>query len=405
MLGLRAVSEVVSLGLIALVTIWVSRAVGPTNLGYYAILLALFQLGVVLINFGTPTAAAQRVATDPSESGVQWCAVLAIRAALATAAVIGVELVLARAPLPGPLSGFLSVGLAAWLAQPFRSEWLLVARGLVGMASMLRVLGAGVTAVVAFATIHSEADASRLPLLLVVPTVVVAAASTVTAFGRGLVLRPLSIGMVADRIRWNRTAMAHFAVADLSVYLYTSSDRLILYVFATPTVVGLYDAAYRLIQPFYGIAAVASDTYYRRLADRAAPAASKWFREYVDFMFFATIPLGLFTTAFATLIVGIVYGGEFAAADVYLAILGWAITFGFISGAAAFPFTVWNMPRQYNATVTGGSVANLVMNLLLIPPLLGTGAALATVGGKVAATAIGLPLFRRSSSYPILRMR
>ena len=54
MLGLRAVSEVVSLGLIALVAIWVSRAVGPTNLGYYAILLALFQLGVVLINFGTP---------------------------------------------------------------------------------------------------------------------------------------------------------------------------------------------------------------------------------------------------------------------------------------------------------------------------------------------------------------
>ena len=211
------------------------------------------------------------------------------------------------------------------------------------------------------------------------------------------------MGTVADGIRGNRPAMAHFAAADLSVYLYTSSDRLILYVFTTPTIVGLYDAAYRLIQPFYGIATVASDTYYSRLANRASPAALQLFREYVDFMFFATIPLGFFTTAFATLIIGIVYGGDFAAADGYLAILGWAITFGFISGAAAFPFTIWNMPRQYNSTVTGGASANLVMNLLLIPPLLGTGAALATVGGKVAATAIGLPLFHRASSYPILR--
>jgi O-antigen/teichoic acid export membrane protein len=271
------------------------------------------------------------------------------------------------------------------------------------MASILRVLGAAVTAIVALATIHSEADASRLPYLLVVPTLVVAAASTAISFGRGLVHRPPSVWAVAERIRGNRPAMAHFVVADLSVYLYTSSDRLILYAFATPTVVGLYDAAYRLIQPFYGIATVASDTYYSRLANRASPAASQLFREYVDFMFFATIPLGFFTAAFAPLIVELVYGGDFAAADGYFAILGWAITFGFISGAAAFPFTVWNMPRQYNTTVTGGSVANLLLNLLLIPPLLGTGAALATVGGKVAATAIGVPLFRRASSYPIVR--
>ena len=61
------------------------------------------------------------------------------------------------------------------------------------------------------------------------------------------------------------------------------------------------------------------------------------------------------------------------------------------------------LPREYGNAVLGGSVVNLVLNLALIPPMAGIGAAVATVAAKVAVTLAGIRYFWKATSYPVLR--
>jgi O-antigen/teichoic acid export membrane protein len=196
----------------------------------------------------------------------------------------------------------------------------------------------------------------------------------------------------------------HYLKSDASVFIFTSSDRLFLYVFATPTVVGLYEAAYRVIQPFYMVSAVVGDAMYLPLArsfgtDRLRPV----FRRYVDLMCFATVPLGFFLLAFAPTVISFVYGTKYAESSQYLAILGWVITFGYTAGVAVLPFTAWNRPREYgNSTLLGGAL-NLGLNFALIPRYGGSGAAWATVAAKVAVMFSAVRYFRRATDYPLVR--
>ncbi len=398
----RAVGEIIGLVLNLVATVWMSRTVGPTFFGYLAVTVTLVSLGAIVVNAGLSTAGSQRVANDPARAGeVVWVVTIA-RLAIAGVAILLAEAILAVTPVAPVLREYLRIGVLAWVALPFRTEWLLVAQGRVRAISVLRIVGSATMAFVAVALLRDASDADRLAW------VPVAAAAVAALAGWSIALRSSPPGRpswsVAATMRAYFSDGFHYLKSDASMFIFNSSDRLFLYVFATPAVVGLYDAAYRVIQPFYLISSVVGDAMYLPLAraigtERLAPV----FRRYVDLMGFATIPLGFFLVRFAPQVISILYGPVYADASAYLAILGWVITFGYTSGIAVLPFTAWNRPREYGNATAAGGVLNLALNLLLIPLVGGLGAALATVAAKVAVTVAGLRHFRLVTSYPIVR--
>jgi O-antigen/teichoic acid export membrane protein len=402
-IAFRGGAEITGLLLGLFSTVWVSRAVGPSNFGYYAVSLTIMGLAMAGINAGLSMSGSQRVANEPERAGEIWWAVLIGRVAIAVPA-IGLALVLlAVLPIAPLLRDFLFVGLLAWALLPFRTEWLLVAEGRLRAISTIRVLASSASVLVAVLFIHGPSDAGRLPLIPVAFAAVSAIVSMTLAGRSWSLRRPVEPGPGAV-LRTQLRDGLNYLKSDVSVFIFTSSDRLFLYVFATPAVVGLYEAAYRVIQPFYMISAVVGDAMYLPLAqafgtDRLRPT----FRRYVDLMCFATIPLGFFLLAFGPALIAILYGPEYAAAGPYLAILGWVITFGYTSGVAVIPFSAWNRPREYgNSTLFGGAL-NLGLNFALIPSYQGFGAAWATVAAKVAVTLAGVRYFRRATDYPLVR--
>ena len=74
-----------------------------------------------------------------------------------------------------------------------------------------------------------------------------------------------------------------------------------------------------------------------------------------------------------------------------------------MAGIVTIPFTAWNAPAQYGRSVLAGGIANLALNLLLIPSLGGIGAAIATVAAKITVGAWGYRTFRTLTTYPVLR--
>lgn len=400
---LRGSAETVGLLLGLGSTVWLTRAVGPSYFGYYAVMVTIVTLGGLLINAGLSTAGSQRVANDPARAGEVLWVVTVSRAVIAAFAILGGTVLLAVVPMDPILRDYLRVGLVVWAIIPLRSEWALVAQGRLRALSGLRVAGAAATLLTVVLLVRDVSDAERVAWIPVVAAIVSGAGSTLFAHRWSPFRRPVGTPIAASILAYLHDGL-HYFKSDVSVFIFTSSDRLFLYAFATPAVVGLYEAAYRIIQPFYLISVVVADAMYLQLA-RAMQTGkiSATVRRYVDLMCFATIPLGFFLLAFSSSIVLILYGSSYAEASEYLAILGWVITFGYTSGVAVMPFSAWNRPREYgNATGLGGAL-NLGLNVALIPPFKGFGAAWATVVAKIAVTLIGIRYFRRATDYPLVR--
>lgn len=411
MIAARGVAEVIALGINALVIIAVTRAVGPEAFGLFAVAATVGQILLIATNAGLHTLGSQRIANlishgDAAGPAVTriWASVVALRLLLGIAFAVGTAVLVTALINDETLRGFLYAVLIALPFVALKSEWLLVARGEAQLVAITRALGAVVTAVVVLGLIHDAADARFLPLIFVVPVVTTGIAGlAIVIAGRRIDVRRVALPTRIDAVRYLASAR-HYLVAELSVFVYGSSDRLFLYVFAGPTTVGLYDAAYKLLQPFAAISAVVGDSMYRSLATSlGTERMAVVFRRWVDLMSVATVPVGFITLAFGTWIVDVVYGPAFSDASSYLALLGLTVTFGYMAAVVTIPFTAWNAPQAYGRAVLAGGVANIAMNVLLIPAFAGVGAAVATIGAKVTVGIWGYRTFRRITDYPVGR--
>jgi O-antigen/teichoic acid export membrane protein len=303
-----------------------------------------------------------------------------------------------------PLKVLLVASVVGLAISPMNAMYVVVAIGAIRSLALVRTIGALVSTLIAVMFIRTKEDTVALALLLVVPGIVNALGSTMTILRHEPPRHRLKDGasMPATPGAWYRRGF-DYAKADVSLLIYMSIDRLLLFATAGALAVGLYEAAFRLIQPFYALSTVIRESMFLELArsiggDRLAPTLKRWAR----LMLVATIPVGPFLSLHGAWVVGLVYGPGFAAAALPLAILGWAITIGFVSGAVVLPFLSWNLGREYGNAVLAGNVTNVAGNLILTPPLGATGAALATVAAKVAVTVVGLGPFRATTTFPII---
>lgn len=404
MLVTRAGAELVGLVLSAFVAIWLSRTAGPEGLGYFAVTQVLIRFGAAIGAAGFPTVGSQRVAHREDSPTKAWSTVTTVRIVLAVILVVLAEIATVVSPVGDPTIRLLiRLTAPALLLIAVSSEWLLVAVGQVHGVSLSRVAGSMASAVAAIAFVRGPEDQAALAIVIVAPIAVAAGLTIAMAFGRSLAWRRLRIPARSALASYWRDAWSYLK-ADLSVLTYASIDRIFLYILATPAIVGLYEAAYKLIMPFYAISVVVSDSFFLRLAQSfGAPAEERrTLRQFSDIMFVATVPVGFFFLLYSMPVVLAFYGSAFEESGRYLALLGWVITFGYLAGALSMPFMPWRRPHEYANAHLAGFATNMVANIVLIPPLLAIGAALASIFAKIGVAIVGYVGFRRATKYPML---
>lgn len=401
----RAGAEVVSLALHAFVAIWLSRSIGAEGLGYWAVTQAILRFGGGIIGAGFPPVGSQRVAHRTESPNSAWSTVTTVRLTLAAAAVLLAEIAVVVSPVGDPnirlLIGLTAPGL---LFVAVSSEWLLVAVGRVHAVALARVAGSVAAAGAAIALVRDPDDLPATAVVLLAPLVMSAAVTTTALVFHGAIGRRGLRLPTWSHVRTYRMDAVHYLKADLSVLTYGSIDRIFLYIVATPAVVGLYEAAYKLVQPFSAIAAVVNDSTFLRLAQALGSVRreGETLRLFCDLMFIATVPLGFFLTLFAAPIIATIYGDAFDDSAQYLALLGWSVTVGFLAAALSMPLVAWRRPREFANAQVMGTGSSVVANLLLVPPLLAVGSALAATISRACVAAVAYAGFRRATGYPVL---
>jgi O-antigen/teichoic acid export membrane protein len=179
----------------------------------------------------------------------------------------------------------------------------------------------------------------------------------------------------------------------------------LLAVLATSAAVGLYNSAYRVLQmaeiAAIGLVGVLFPTL-SRLSQASVEEFRRLFRDSLRILICVSASLGVWFLILGHDLMAVVYGPAFREAGPALGFLGLAMAFVVPGTLFHVAFSVLGKQRRFMALTGMGLVLNSALNLILIPWLGSTGAALATLGSEVvmfATMAVALERLALSGNY------
>ena len=395
LLGGEAVSRVLTF----LITLYIARSLGAESLGQYAFALAFVSLFRVFADMGLNTLTTREVAKDHKMAGKYLTNLLTIKSLLGFLTFLLVYLAVHATGKSEELSLLVYVA-ALWIwAESLGGLVQSVFSGFESMeyVALLNVVEKAVLFVVSFYALLSDVPHKLLWLISAYPI------SSLCAFFVGIILlalRGLPVRMEVDRKFWMDVLRAGWPFALMGIlggiYLYT--DRVLLSIIqGEDRVVGWYTAGAKAFWTVHAVQAF----FYRALFPTASKTYSESTEDYIRmlkrtgrFIFTYTIPVATVGIVWAPKVVDFFYGHNYAPTVLVLQILlinlvikGWTGLYG------STVLNVTGRQKDFMCAVGLGALVNVVLNILLIPPLSLNGVAVATV---CAEATVGLVAYLRA---------
>jgi O-antigen/teichoic acid export membrane protein len=369
---------------VGLVTVPVmARVLGTSGLGIYTAALAYVGIFGSLTQLGLNAAAVQRMASEPEREAQWFGALVRMRLLLSIAmtflCVVSIPFVLdtENAQLVALIFVPTIITSATYsLMSVFQTrlraavpQALTVAQNLLWLTTVV-VLGLMGGGTVAFA-IGYMLTALALAVMQIVATRRLAGIS----WGDGWSLwRPL--GRVALPL----------GIAAVMIFIYYRIDAVLLLELAGPDEAGIYGAAYRFLDALLFLPAVVMATFYPVLSavfERDPARGRLLVQRCAEVMWVITLPCLVVTLVLAEEIISLLLGSEFARSAVVLPILMAALVSIGFGSLAGFLAPILGLQWRLALYATVGAVANVALNVVLIPPYGAVGSATATLVTEV----------------------
>lgn len=187
----------------------------------------------------------------------------------------------------------------------------------------------------------------------------------------------------------------HFIIAGLAVTLYSQLDRIMLGKILNTEIVGYYSAAMTIAIMWEFIPQALINSARPILAEIRIKSEKDFIKKYQILLLGITM-LGLIVSGGMTLlgkiVILILYGAEYAPAEIPLMILIWSTSFAML-GTARIIWLVTESANKYEKYFTiMGAVTNIILNTILIPTYGINGAAIATLISQILV-ALAFPSF------------
>jgi len=410
--GTRAGAEVVGKLATFLLFAVLAREVGQEGLGAFVFAFAFLGLGMTPIALGCDSYMLRQVARDRSQADRLFFNVIALKLAMAL-------------PVLAALFGAM---VALGYEGRVRDTVLVLSAGL-----LLDLLGKSLNGL-----FNANERSDLLALSLVVQRVVTAALgigalalgygvvtvaalySVGSALGYAVAIRSLRrhIGMprrTVDPRGWRAlvTTSFPFAIQDVFTAMLFRLDAVILSLMANEAAVGRYGAAYRVLEATMFIGWAINGAFvamYAYLGPDSDPPVGVVFGRSIKLALVLMVPVSIVLVALAEPIARLAYGADFADAAEPLRLLG-PVALGLCLATLCSSLIVTRRSPATMVRITASMVVvNVILNILLIPPLEDSGAALAMlvtetlfviVAMRVAVVEVG-GIAWRSTISPLL---
>ncbi|KJS41674.1 MAG: hypothetical protein VR70_04700 [Rhodospirillaceae bacterium BRH_c57] len=390
--------RVVHLGAGLVVGLWVARHLGPEQQGLLSYVLAYSVLATPLLTLGINAIVAREIVRHPEDEG------------RILGAAVGLRMVGAL------LSAVLCWGIALWLnpgnttlafyVALVNAAWAIGALRVVQFWFQAHYIPRNMT--IAMMVVSLSFAMLRIGLILLnapLGAFVYAAAGEIAVFGIAGLAAYLHTAS-AIRWRWHMPTARGLlrnswmlAVSELPAVVYLKIDILMLAHTRTASEVGHYAAAARLSEAWYVLPIVFASAILPRLIslrDQDHGRYNQRLQEAYDLLACGAMLVAMTTTVLADDIISFLLGPAYAPSALILIIHIWAGVFMSMRALLAQWLIAEDLYVFSIVTQSCGALINIALNLILIPSLGGTGAAMATVVSYAVASFGALFLSRRT---------
>jgi O-antigen/teichoic acid export membrane protein len=395
------VAEVLSRAAQIVSLVALSRLLGPTDFGRYAIVLAVLAYAGVATDAGLTALTTRRIVETPEATRLLVGAtlVLQVTAAMAVTAVVTVGVVLLTGM--GGTGVAVLVGLPIVLAQAVNVSYVLLARqAFPALATFRAALQVGTTGLSVGAAVLS----GELLLVLCAPWIAMLLADACLLLHlKRKELQPMRPpptmlrSLMRQSLPYFGNGMLLQAVANLEV--------LVLGALAAPSEVGQYAGAYRVTFAFLSVAGVAVGALLPSLITAYTLEGDRFHRSLqrlTQLALLSSLPLYAFILTHASSVMNAAVGPGYQESGHILQVLFVWIPLGWLSTLLGQVLLVTGRQSRVLAVAASSAVVLAAALLFLVPTRGATGAAIAVVVAEVCTAGMLLAAARHHYGFSLL---
>lgn len=359
--------------------LFAARMLGPENFGKVTFARSMMLYFLMLVTAGLDFLGIREGARDHSRIRELLENILSLRLVLSVITYIGLFLLLLFYPNDGETRHAVMIYGGLILLSALSIEWVFQSLERMEITAIARLLSEFLFIAIVFLSIRQPKDLLWIPAARVLGTVL----QNLYLWIIGLKeYRPI-------RLRWNisrwtgmlkQSLPMGFGFMMVQVYFYLNS--IILGIVGSYESVGIYSAAYRILTSVILVISMLNKALYpslSRLHHESKEKMAHLLQDALQSVFALTIWIifhGLILSAWG---ITLLYGEEYLDSIPLFRILLFDLLFVVINGLLAHSVLASDQEKQYLLSVSIGAVANLGLNLVLIPKYNVTGAAVATI--------------------------
>jgi O-antigen/teichoic acid export membrane protein len=361
------------------VTVYLARVLEVSGFGKLQFALAFFSYGLILINPGLLLLGTREVVKDRGKIGEYVPSIMLLRLLLAILSfllIVSLLFILPKSETTKTLIIFYSLSL---FVQAFLLEWVFQGTEEMEYIGLSRIMVFVVYLPLVFLFVKGPEMILRVPLFLLGGNIAASLLLILIFLRRKESIRlHLNSSLLIPLLR--RSLPLGLAAVMIQIYLYF--DTLLLGLFKGDEVVGLYNAAYKLvffvlildrvfIESFFPLIS----RYYRESLERL----QNLLKNYAKLITALVIPIGIGGTLLAVPILDLVFGPQYLRGVIAFQILIWVVSLSSINSVYGYGLIGCDQEKKYTLAISLGTMSNLILNFLLIPPYGLMGAAIATL--------------------------
>ncbi len=188
----------------------------------------------------------------------------------------------------------------------------------------------------------------------------------------------ISTAIVRESLAWARTSI--MGLAWLCNLAFNTIDMLMLGVMSNPHQVGLYSAAYRIMNQVLITYYLLIQILYPKHARQEVADRSRALQPGILLSLFAAgAAIAFVLSTSRKLVLAIVFGHQFLPATLLLGLLAWAIPLDFLTSYLSTAYIAWSMEKKVLVCTAVAAGSNVILNLIWIPTHGATAAAVNTL--------------------------
>lgn len=380
-----------------LIVIYIARVLGASAYGQLQFAMAFMIYLVLIVDSGLSILGTREIVLKKNQAGAISTNIMCLRVIIAFIVYLISAALLYILPLSsGTRFLFLAVFLMV-LYRALNADWIFQGLEKMEYMGIARALFSALSFLLIYFTVKGPSE------LIYVPLIQCFSGFLITVVFLVLLYRRLIKFELSD-IKPYQWPSIYFialplAASTILTLIYDNIDKIMLGLMTQPSIVGYYDAAYRIYYVLCGIFSIwiltAIPIATKKIGENPIMAKvflDKFFK--LTMLFFIPVTILVFLTA--SLIVNAAFGKEYLLSIIALQVLIWAV----------IPMAITNIYgalilipaghfKQFFWVVAAGAGVNILLNLALIPQISYIGSAAATVAANGLASLMAFYFSRK----------